>query len=327
MSYTIHCAVTTDVSTASGPLPGATITWAGNNAGVVTGSDGTASGTVDGNDENTVSCTAFKPTYKSQTLAGSIKNTSANPLQFTLQGQGCLIVSAATGSADSAEVRRMQQIRARIAALSALAGQLIAEILSEYYQFSPGIAVHLDRDEVARGAVLEIAVRPLMAWYALAVNLGLDPVDPKTVESRVQDVLNACAAEPGNFSIAALLEAIRSGGPLPEGSPKALLPFLDRANEVARSHFASWAILDPLMRLWTLRTRQADLIDEVCQWLGSAPLETLPRAENLDALDQDLKTLSGFFDFRPTARRQIGIRLASVWPEAVPALIKNGFLA
>jgi hypothetical protein len=166
-----------------------------------------------------------------------------------------------------------------------------------------------------------------MAWYALAVTLGLKLSDGETVKRHVQDVLDACVGIPGGRSILAALEAIRSGKPLPAGAPAAILPFIDRAGQVRGSHFASWAILDPLVRAWSLRVRHADVIDEVSEWLGSAPLETLSQPADPDVLDEDLKKLSGFFDFRPTARRQVGIRMALAWPEAVPALTRNGFLS
>jgi hypothetical protein len=162
-----------------------------------------------------------------------------------------------------------------------------------------------------------MVVRPLMAWYSLAVSLGLELSDAKTAECHVHEALNACAVDPSSFSIPAVLEAIRSGKPLPEDSPGAILPFMDRAREAARLRSASW----------TLRERRADVVDELSEWLGNAPLETLLRPEDPDVLDNDLKTLSGFFDFRPAARRQLGIRLASAWPETVPALARNGFLS
>jgi hypothetical protein len=340
MSYTIYFYVTTQVSTnPAGPLPNAKITWPGdNNVGATSGSDGTAFGTVITNDnQNKVACTASAGSdYSTQTLTGSSANDKNHPLVFHLQGYGwipcgphgpCFIVSAATGSPDSAEVRQMQQMRARVAGVSALSGQLIAEILREYYQFSPEIAAHIDKDEAARRFVLGMVVRPLMAWYSLAVSLGLELSDAKTAECHVHEALDACAVDPSSFSIPAVLEAIRSGKPLPEDSPGAILPFMDRAREAARLRSASWAILDPLVRLWTLRERRADVVDELSEWLGNAPLETLLRPEDPDVLDNDLKTLSGFFDFRPAARRQLGIRLASAWPETVPALARNGFLS
>jgi hypothetical protein len=336
MNFPVYFNVTTAVSTNVGNLPGVAIGWNGDNGNPVkTDQNGNANSTVTGQPGNIVKFTASKDDYSSQTLSLELgaQNDENHRLQFQLQGYGwipcnsCFIVSAATGSPDSAEVKRMQQIRARVAAVSALSEQLIAEILREYYQFSPEIAADVGGDEVARTAVLGIVVRPLMAWYALAVTLGLELSDAKTVERYVRELLGACASHPGSLSTAAALEAIRSGKPLPADVPSTILPFMDRARQAGRSQFASWAILDPLVRAWSLGARHADVIEEVSQWLGSAPLESLPQPTDPNVLDEELKKLSGFFDFRPAARRQLGTRLASAWPEAVPALTKHGFLS
>jgi hypothetical protein len=220
----------------------------------------------------------------------------------------------------------MQQMRARVAGLSALTNQLIAEILREYYQFSPGIAADFEKDEAARTAVLETVVRPLMAWYALAITLGLGSSNADAVERHVQDVLDACVGDHGKPWMAAVLEDVRSGKPLRQDVPEAILPFVGRIREAARLRTASWAILDPLMRISTLSARQANVIDEVSEWLASAPLETLGQPTGPDVADAEFKTLSGFFDFRPAARHRLGSRLATAWPEVVPSLTRNGLL-
>jgi hypothetical protein len=245
---------------------------------------------------------------------------------FTPAPPPCFVVSAATGSRHSAEVSRLQQIRAGVADRSVLGAQLIREVLREYYQFSPGIAAALEKDEAARKAVLEFVVRPLVAWYNLAVTLGLEQPDTKTVEQHAQAVLDACSGDPGDLSIAALFEAIRSGNPLPENAPQAILPIADKAKAAARLPYASWAIFDPLLRVWSLRKSQSNVIDEVAQWLGAAPLEGFSPPGDQQALDGELNIVAGFFDFRPSARRQLGTRLAAAWPQSASALEKHGFI-
>jgi hypothetical protein len=220
----------------------------------------------------------------------------------------------------------MQLIRARVAGMSDLCGQLIGGILREYYQFSPGIAAHLDGDEVARTAVLKFVVRPLTAWFTLAVTLGLEHSNAKAVGTHVQAVVDACTADPGGFSAPAVLEAIRSGKPLPGDTPQAIQAFAEKAGEMARLPFARWAILEPLVRAWSLDPRHADVIGEVSEWLATAPLEALAPQSDPDARDGELRTLAGFFDFRPIGRRHMGTRLAAAWPQAVPVLQKYGFV-
>jgi hypothetical protein len=231
-----------------------------------------------------------------------------------------------TGSQESAEVRRLQEIRAGVADTSALGAQLIREILREYYRFSKAIAVALEKDEGVKTAVLEIVVRPLVAWYNLAFILGRGPSDAKTVEQHAQAVLDACPRDRDDLSMAALFEAIRSGNPLPANAPRAILSIADKANAAPRLPYASWAIFDPLVRVWSLSTSQVNVVDEVAQWLGAAPLEGFSPPSDPQALDGELDVVAGYYDFSPSARRRLGTRLAAAWPLAAPALEKHEFI-
>jgi hypothetical protein len=237
----------------------------------------------------------------------------------------CFIVSATTGSPVSEEVIRLRQLRERVAATSDLSARLIDAIYREYFQFSPGIAVELDQDAVARKAVLWIVVRPLLAWYSLACILALER-DESAVKNALRDISSACPRYLGASSIATLLETIRAGEPLPTDAPQLLLDFAPRIQEAARLRFASWGILDPLVRAWGSTARSRDVVDEVAQWLATAPLEALPTQGDSDLLAQDVAGLASFFDFRPTARLQLGARLAAAWPSAADALERHGFI-
>ena len=184
----------------------------------------------------------------------------------------------------------------------------------------------LEKDEGVKTAVLEIVVRPLVAWYDLAFILGRGPSDAKTVEQHAQAVLDACPRDQDDLSMAALFEAIRSGNPLPENAPRAILSVADKANAAPRLPYASWAIFDPLVRVWSLSTSQANVVDEVAQWLGAAPLEGFSPPSDPQALDDELKIVAGFYDFHPGSRRQLGTRLAAAWPLSASALEKHGFI-
>jgi hypothetical protein len=210
--------------------------------------------------------------------------------------------------------------------VSGLSAQLISVIYDEYAQFSPGIAGELEQDAFARQVVLWTVVRPLLAWYTLAGTLALKQADQKAVTQAKRDVLKACPRFLGRSSMVTLLETLRSGAPLPADTPQLLLDFAPRIQQAARLRFASWAILDPLVRVWTSAVCQRDIADEVGQWLATAPLELLARPSNTELLDLDLSGLAGFFNFQPTARRQIGKRLATAWPEAVAILERHGFI-
>ena len=92
------------------------------------------------------------------------------------------------------------------------------------------------------------SVRPLLAWYSLAGTLALKEADRNAVGQAAKDLLSACPRYLGRSSIAAVLEKIRSGGALPASAPRPLVDFAQRIQAAAQLRFASWAILDPLVR-------------------------------------------------------------------------------
>jgi hypothetical protein len=245
-------------------------------------------------------------------------------------GGGCFIVSAATQSRESAEVHRLRQLRGRVVSRSGLSGSLIDRIYREYYQFSPAIAAELEQDEVARTAALWMVVRPLLAWYTLAGALALDQIDGKALRLAVREVERACPRYLRGAGVAAVLEAVRSGNPLPKDSPELLRAFEPKLRKATGLPLASWALLDPLIRMWTLRARRADAVEEVSQWMATAPLEVIPLPSPLpccpDSVDVELERLASFFNFRPLARWKLGARLAVAWPEAASALQRHGFI-
>jgi hypothetical protein len=251
---------------------------------------------------------------------GSGDNCSGPPVT-----PGCFIVSVTTGSSKSAEVNRLRQLRDGIKAISGLGAQLIDVIYDEYYQFSPGIAAELEQDAFARQAVLWVVVRPLLAWYTLAGTLALEQADEEAINQAVQDVLSACPRHLGG-SVVALLEAIRSGESLPADAPQLLLDFAPRIQEAARFRCASWAILDPLTRAWRSADSGLDVVEEVSQWLTTAPLEVLAPPSDPQMLDMELGVLASFFNFKPMARQQLGERLAAAWPDVASVLERYSFV-
>jgi hypothetical protein len=241
-------------------------------------------------------------------------------------GNGCFIVSAATRSSESPEIHRLRELRQRVVARSALGAQLIERIYDEYFQFSPAIAARLEQDGMARLATLWIVVRPLLAWYTLAGALGMKEATEIAVSQIIDELFDRCSGNPAGPSIASMLEAIRSEAPLPEDTPELLLDFESRLRQAAKLRYASWAILDPMVRIWRCHSGRAGLVHEVAEWLAAAPLERLRPPVALAELEAQLRILATFYDFEPAARRQAGSRLAEAWPEAVAALRRFGFV-
>jgi hypothetical protein len=224
-------------------------------------------------------------------------------------------------------VKRLQEVRAQIGARSPITGRLINEILREYYRFSPEIARLLEKDAVARRAILAVVVRPLIAWYALVSALGLERGDSDAVSHAAQGLLDACPRLIGESRIAPLLEAIQAGSPTPpNGAPEQLCVFWPRITQIAGLHLASWALLDALVRAWTITSRHADVLSEVADWLATAPLAEILPSNDPNELEVELASLAEFFDFEPRARRELGNRLARAWPSATESLRRHDFI-
>lgn len=238
-------------------------------------------------------------------------------------GISCFIVSATTGSSDSAEVVGLRALRDRVSAKSYLGAQLITEFYNEYETFSPGIAADLQLDATAREVVLQLVVRPLIAWFKLAGTLGFGESDER-VRQRKHELSDACLL-PLADGVLAQLTAVREGAVLPAEAPAMVRELAPR---IAQLRFASWGLIDPLIRTWRSVRDGLDVIDEVAQWLSTAPLEELPLRESMDpeSLERELAALASFFDFRQDVKGQLGERLSGAWPEATSALQSAGFL-
>ncbi len=240
----------------------------------------------------------------------------------TTPSGGCFIVTATTGSPESVEVIRLRELRDRVSAASRVGAELIDMVYGEYAQFSPRIASELQQDETSREAVLQLVVRPLLAWYTLAGTLALEQADEVTASQAAQEVLNACPRYMGG-AIVAMLEALRSGEGVPANAPPLVL---DLAPRVAHLPYASWAILDPLIRAWRSATNNLDIVEEMAQWLSSAPVEALSPSSDPKQLDRELRILADFLTFKPMVRLQLGERLSAAWPDATVALQHAGFI-
>ncbi|MGA2420375.1 MAG: hypothetical protein ABSG69_09840 [Candidatus Acidiferrum sp.] len=238
---------------------------------------------------------------------------------------GCFIVSAATESIQSTEVATLQQLRRQIRATSGLCDQLIDGILHEYYQFSPQLASEIERDELTRKAVLRFVVRPLVAWFSLSRIVGLEKSDPDAVSIAAQEVLTVCPRHLATI-IVPILEAVHKQRPLPVEAPEQLFAFAPTIQQAASLPLASWALLDPLLRAWSVTVRHLDVIDEVSQWLASAPVELFVPLTDPAVLDAEFATLAGFFDFQPVARLRMGSRLAAALPDVTSMLQRHGFI-
>lgn len=236
---------------------------------------------------------------------------------------GCFIVSAATGSPASIEVSRLQQMRHRISTSSAVGKRLIDDIYGEYWQFSPKMAEEIKLDPILRGVALQIVVRPLLAWYALAGALALENASRDEVQLAELALLRVCPSDVGG-PVVDWLEAIQAGELSLPTVPRHLRRVIERLQQASRFPLASWAMLDPLTRAWKAGQGRLDLVDEVAEWLANAPLEKVSPPSSPELFEMDVKVLAGYFEFRPDARQRLGRRLAAAWPDTATTLERHG---
>ena len=241
---------------------------------------------------------------------------------------GCFIVTATTGSPESAENARLKVIRDGIVRGTALGATLLDEIYRDYYRFSPQIAAELVEDAELRDEVLRIAVRPLLAWYGLVETLALKPDQPAVAQCAARNVLQACrSANTDALGTSALLSAIVGDDPVPAEAPAPLRYLASRLHGAVALPFAGWAILDALARAWTCAATGSDVVQDVAAWLAEAPLERLAPPASADELDIELALLAqGPLALAPL-RHHVGARLANAWPQHLDVLRRHDFLS
>ena len=198
-------------------------------------------------------------------------------------------------------------------------------IYRDYYRFSPRIAAEMQRDPLIRDVVLSIAVRPLVAWYTLANVLALTPTDDLAIVDATSAIWESFPQGFNAQDVAAGLRSIQAGEPLPADASLIFIYLAERIQQAPRMPFASWAILEPLVRVWTAYAAGSDMRDSLQAWLVAAPLETLEPPVGQE-LDDELAFLAGG-PFAPLdSRHQVGRRLLTAWPETRTALARHGFV-
>jgi hypothetical protein len=244
---------------------------------------------------------------------------------MTTSTSDCFIVSAASGAPESAEVVRLKQLRDRVIRSTCLGRQLLDAIYRDYYRFSPRIATELRRDLQLREGVLRFAVRPLIAWYSLAEAVSLAPDDAAAREAWCTEAYRACLFDGDPAVVAQAMAYIRMGQAPSADAPLVLAYLAQQAREASRLRFASWAILEPLVRVWTATAAGSGLCGQVRAWLAAAPLEALDTPD-IDVLDVELALLAKGPLSGRAERHDTGHRLAAAWPQTRRLLARHDFV-
>jgi hypothetical protein len=274
--------------------------------------------------------TAYTVLYKSD--AGKTKDVCISPSPPSTDDgtthNGCFVVSATTGSPASAENMRLNMLRERVLQSTDIGASLLDAIYREYYSFSPPIADELAADPELRDQVLEVAVRPLLAWYGLIEVMVLDRDVPGALERAADAVLETCwaATYASPATAAPLIDAICRGEPLSGDPPEPFRYLSSRLRPAAGLRFAAWSMFEPLALAWRCANTGDDVVRAAAQWLADAPLDRLPAPSPGARLDGELDQLAhGPFASLPL-RLEVGARLAAKWPHLDDALARHGFL-
>ena len=221
-------------------------------------------------------------------------------------GGGCFIVTATTGSPDSTELVQLRALRDRVSTISPLGSKFIEAIYAEYAQFSPAIANELASDDTARELVLDMVVRPLLAWYTLAGDLGLNPQNHNH-DTAARNVTDACPPQYEELMLG-LLQSVHTDAQSPD------TPLNDLTPHAADYPLAAWALLDPLTRAWHAHRDHLDITEQIAQWLATAPLEQLDLTMSTETFQRELETLTGFLTFNPQQQQRMHNRLTTAHP-------------
>lgn len=270
----------------------------------------------------------------------------------------CFIVSAAYGSPQAAQVRRLQKLRDNLLRHSILGDEFFAQVLAEYYQFSPQIAMDMNASPTLKLSISKLVVEPLIDFFTLLelyVRGGwqqknfADQAD-QLLRNFLKDLPRAGFASNQVDIIYLEIERLKarlesrigetksqkvSSMPATSTEVIAVLDYLASIVETSTltTRYIAWAVVAPLVIYWTALSRiksqqiQTDTIrvniaEALNNWLGTVPIP--PAFEHLgeravrDSLAQLLETIFAI----PSVRQKIGSRLLESYGNRVPYDLK-----
>jgi hypothetical protein len=228
----------------------------------------------------------------------------------------CVIVTAATGTPASTQVRRLQELRDTVLVPTVLGRRLVSAIAVEYYRYSPKIADAIAADPNLRRAVRVFAVDRLIEWYMFTVafmgDSGPGDVSRRTLWSQgsaARDTLlrTGCSSREIAASSAMLQDqdgkqalswsADDGRGAKRQGPRWAIRYLLSAFNlregrgKQGGSDVLDWALRQPLAFQWQIvaatperatwsESRMEEFEKTVIAWLVKGPVRDLVRRED-----------------------------------------------
>lgn len=255
----------------------------------------------------------------------------------------CFIVSAASGSAQSPEVKRLVQIRDTLLRGTEMGRRYCEELFREYYQFSPQLATEIAHQPQFKSAIYLFVVRPLVDWFAALEIFGRHD-NACSAGAAAAEILSAhwCSESydehclPPSFVISQAIDELRPS----EGQAKSLhssqlaaLACFDMtsvfeylvdfvADKIDHFPYVAWTLIEPLSFYWEqFLVRSSGLLQTgeafscfVGEWLARMPLPSDFFALGLAKLETSLSELRTTIFRNERTRSAYGGRLISAAP-------------
>jgi hypothetical protein len=225
-------------------------------------------------------------------------------------GNGCFIVSAVSGSPQSASVNRLNRTRDLLLRASVLGRDLVERIYREYYAFSPAIAAELTADPALRAMVHADVVAPLVEWYGLVEARYLH--GDANIVTALAEMLLAGIQQGDMTGLSDSYSAFARAAPLPVNAPSGLVYLRERIGSQALSTaLVRWAYAEPLDACFACAAQGADardLLAKMAGWIGRIPLEGAAAHRGAAEFETEVRNLAAALG-EPAMRHALGARL------------------
>jgi hypothetical protein len=268
-----------------------------------------------------------------------------------------LIVTAAYGSPNAPEVRRLQYLRDELLRTTPIGDALFREISAEYYRFSPRVAEEIESSAALRGSVARVVVQPLLGFFALLEEYVaggwcdanfVRSAEAALMRHLVEDWGGTYGARSVGVVCAEMRRLKDSVGTLVGEMPGGLLSPLEplrvrddceagdlvdylvkRIQHSARgTAYLDWAVLAPLEIYWSALAQVAvhetgagivgrTFIDELRAWLGAVPIPEDFTKYDEAAVRESLVDLSRMAFTDPRVRQAVGVGLITNFEKRV----------
>ncbi len=245
----------------------------------------------------------------------------------------CIVASVATGSAYSAEVNALREVRDGVLRHSEVGYDFFQHLHDDYYGFSPEVCRLMAHSSALLETVRIQFVGPLTVALDLIRAHGIEKIDVTELGRRFDAQV---AAKPELADLSA--QDVARGRDLLDASATPALEaeaaLASLINERARpSEYVTWALIDPISTLidallWRLRDVETEeigrrLAERFDGWSARMPITGVWNRLSDYTLSEELRFLERTLLRTPDTRRRFGRRLAAVLEPEKASLVEE----